>query len=100
MQPKQVFEPMLPRWIVSVLLIALLSACTTVPVKIKFPEAPEELLKSCPTLAQADPSNPRLSDLLTVVVDNYATYYDCKSVADGWQRWYQDQKRIFNEAMK
>jgi hypothetical protein len=35
-----------------------------------------------------------------VVVDNYATYYDCKSVADGWQRWYQDQRRIFNEAMK
>jgi len=100
MHLRQVSKLMQAKWTASVLLIALLSACTTVPVSIRFPEAPQELFKPCPTLAQADPADPRLSNLLTVVVENYATYYDCKSVANGWQQWYQDQQRVFNEAMK
>ena len=94
---KQIFAPTQAKWIVSALLIVLLSSCTTVPVEIKFPEAPAELLAPCPELAQADVLDPRLSSLLTVVTANYARYYDCKSQNDGWQRWYQDQRRIFNQ---
>ena len=100
MQLQQVLKPMQAKWIVSVLSIVLLSSCTTVPVSIKFPEVPVELQKTCPALAQADSTDPKLSSLLTVVVENYATYYDCKTIADGWQKWYADQQRIFNEAMK
>ena len=84
----------------SVGLIVLLSACSTVPVSIKFPEAPEELKKPCPMLEQANPQDPRLSNLLTVVTNNYATYYECKTTNDAWIRWYEDHQRIFNEAMK
>lgn len=61
---------------------------------------PEELLKPCPQLEQAPLNDPLLSDLLTVVVDNYATYYECRANADGWIKWYNDQKRIFEEAMR
>ena len=51
-------------------------------------------------LEQANPQDPRLSDLLTVVASNYATYYECKTTNDSWIRWYEDHRRIFNEAMK
>ena len=51
-------------------------------------------------LEQANPQDPRLSDLLTVVANNYATYYECKTTNDAWIRWYEDHQRIFNEAMK
>ena len=85
---------------VSAVCLILLSSCTTVPVEMKFPAVPEELLRPCPQLEQAPLNDPLLSDLLTVVVDNYATYYECRARALGWIRWYNDQKRIFEEAFK
>jgi hypothetical protein len=45
------------------------------------------------------PQNHQLSNLLDVVTDNYAAYYDCKAKSDGWTRWYEEQKKIY-EAIK
>ena len=78
----------------------LLVGCTTAPVKIQFPTAPEELTKSCGDLQLVKEDNHQFSNFLNVVVDNYGTYYECKIQADGWQRWYEEQKKIFNEAFK
>lgn len=77
------------------LIIVTLVGCSSVPVKVKFPEAPEELLKDCGNLAIVQPDEHAFSKFLNVVVDNYGTYYECKIQADGWKRWYDEQKEIF-----
>ena len=82
-----------------VLVTVLLIGCAT-PVKMKFPEAPEELTKTCGDLALVKQDDHQFSNFLNVVVDNYGVYYECKIQADGWKRWYDDQKKIFNEAFK
>ena len=82
------------------LLLILLVGCTTAPVKLKFPEAPEELTRSCGDLTLVQQDNHQLSNFLNVVVDNYGVYYECKIQADGWKRWYDEQKKIFDEAFK
>jgi hypothetical protein len=78
----------------------ILVGCSTVPVKVKFPEAPEELTKSCGDLILVKQDDHQFSNFLNVVVDNYGVYYECKIQADGWKRWYDDQRKIFNEALK
>ena len=74
--------------------------CTTAPVKIKFPEVPQELLVPCPPLAQVNPADHQLSSLLEVVMANYAQYYECKNRADGWQQWYDNQRKIYESISK
>lgn len=81
-------------------LAILLSACTSVPVKQKFPEAPAKLMSKCPNLKTVEGDKVSVTDMLKVVVENYSTYYQCAVVTDGWQEWYQIQKIIFNEATK
>jgi len=76
----------------------LITGCaTSVPVTVKFPDVPKELLVSCPNLKTVDPETKKLSEILNVVVDNYAQYYNCKSNVDDWIEWYNTQKDIFNK---
>jgi len=76
----------------------LITGCaTSVPVTVKFPDVPKELLVSCPNLKTVDPETKKLSDVLNVVVDNYAQYYGCKSNVDDWIEWYNTQKDIFDK---
>ncbi len=78
----------------------LLSGCSTVvPVKAKFPEAPDMLLTKCPALTQVN-EGAKLSEIATVVANNYTTYYECAVIAKGWQEWYQIQKNIYENAGK
>ena len=81
------------------LVTALLVGCAT-PVKMKFPEAPDELTKTCGDLTLVKQDDHQFSNFLNVVVDNYGVYYECKIQADGWKRWYDEQRKIFNEAFK
>ena len=78
----------------------VLVGCTTAPVKIKFPEVPQELQVPCPPLGQVDPKDHTLSSLLEVVTGNYALYYECKNRTDGWQQWYQEQRKIYESVTK
>jgi hypothetical protein len=100
MQTKPVLGPMQKRLTLSVVCLMLLSSCTTAPVKIKFPEVPQELQQPCPVLAQVNPQDHQLSSLLEVVVANYAQYYECKNRADGWGQWYNEQKKIYESIGK
>jgi len=78
----------------------LLTGCLfkdPVPVKQVWPDVPKELLEACPDLKQMDPDKNKLSDIITVVSENYATYYDCKSKVDDWIVWYKGQKKIYEE---
>ena len=77
-------------------LALLLAGCTTVPVAQKFPEAPSVLQQPCKTLEQVE-STATMSDFAKVVVRNYTEYYQCANIVDGWQEWYKNQKKIFEE---
>ena len=77
-------------------LILLLGACsTTVPVTSKFPQAPGTLVQeSCPNLQKLEESA-KLSDVAKTVTVNYSEYYLCAVKLEAWQRWYSEQKTIY-----
>lgn len=78
--------------------VLFLSACSTVvPVKQEFPVAPQILLERCPDLMQIDDGKNTLREMLKVVIQNYATYYQCAEKTHGWQTWYSEQKKIFEK---
>ena len=78
------------------LLILLLAGCsTTVPVKQKFPNATSELMKSCESLKKIEGDKVAITEMLKVIVHNYSLYYECSTKVDGWQDWYNEQKKIF-----
>jgi hypothetical protein len=80
-----------------ILITALvLSGCaTSVPIAVKFPDVPQDMLTACPDLSQI-PDTTKLSEVLPVVADNYGQYYACKDNNDSWIEWYNTQKKIFN----
>jgi hypothetical protein len=82
----------------TVLAVALLlSGCSTVvPVKQEFPVAPAILLERCPDLMQIDDGKNSLREMLKVVIQNYALYYQCAEKTQGWQDWYNEQRKIYN----
>ena len=84
------------------LLIALLLAgCSTVvPVAPKFPNATPELMKKCEDLKKIEGDKVSITDMLKVVVYNYSLYYECSTKVDGWQEWYNEQKKIHDEISK
>ena len=79
------------------LIILLLAGCsTTVPVKQKFPNASPELMKKCESLKKIEGDKVAITDMLKVIVQNYSLYYECSTKVDGWQDWYNEQKKIFD----
>ena len=79
------------------LIILLLAGCsTTVPVKQKFPNATPELMKKCESLKKIEGDKVAITEMLKVIVHNYSLYYECSTKVDGWQDWYNEQKKIFD----
>jgi hypothetical protein len=77
------------------LIVVMIVGCSTVPVERKFPAAPKELMDPCPDLKQTQNTD-KLSEVLTVVVENYGQYHECKLKANSWMEWYKTQKSIFD----
>ena len=80
-----------------------LSGCfeTFVPVKPpEFPVAPQILLERCPQLNKTDPDKGTLRDMLHTVIENYSLYYQCSAKTQGWQNWYNEQRRVYKESLK
>ena len=74
----------------------LLTACLgTAPVKMSFPQVPEELATACPDLKTVDPATTKLSEVVSAVSTNYGQYQECKIKIDAWTQWYNSQKKIF-----
>jgi hypothetical protein len=79
------------------LFVLLLAGCsTTVPVTQKFPNATPELMKSCESLKKVEGDKVAITEMLKVIVQNYSLYYECSTKVDGWQEWYNTQKKIFD----
>jgi|APGre2960657373_1045057.scaffolds.fasta_scaffold00014_60 hypothetical protein len=81
--------------VIFIILAFLITGCSsTAPVKRNFPSVPEELLVSCPELKEV-PETVKLSEVISVVVDNYGQYHQCAIKSEGWIEWYKSQKEIF-----
>ena len=77
-------------------LTLVLAACSTpVPVKQKFPDVPKALVERCDSLKKIEGDKVAITEMLKVVVQNYGMYYECAAKVDGWNDWYQEQKRIY-----
>jgi len=77
--------------------ILLITGCTTVPVTVKFPDAPTLILEKCPQLKTIEGESVSIIDFTKTVTLNYTTYYECAVKNDAWIEWYQKQKKIFEE---
>jgi hypothetical protein len=81
---------------ISLILVVLLSACSTpVPIKQKFPDVPKALVERCENLKKIEGDKVAITEMLKVVVQNYGMYYECAAKVDGWNDWYLEQKRIY-----
>jgi hypothetical protein len=81
--------------LVIALALVLTGCSTTVPVVAKFPAAPGTLVQEpCPDLKKLE-ANAKLSDVAKTVTFNYSEYYTCAVKLDAWQRWYREQKAIY-----
>ena len=76
-------------------LALVLAACSTAPVKQKFPEVPKALIERCESLKKIEGDSVAITEMLKVVVQNYGMYYECAAKVDGWNDWYLEQKRIY-----
>ena len=78
-----------------ILVSLMLVGCSTpVPVKMKFPDVPSELLETCPDLEKVPAGTKQLSTTAEVVIKNYSKYHGCKGKVDDWIEWYKNQKSI------
>jgi hypothetical protein len=80
-----------------VIALLLTSCSTVVPVTMKFPQAPESLMKPAEPLIPLDKDKRELSDLIDNATYNYGNYYLLEIKYKAWQDWYETQKKIFEE---
>ena len=65
----------------------MLGCSTTVPLRQKFPTAPDNL-------TPLDPNKHTLTDMLENVNENYGKYYDLQQKYNTWIEWYNSNKKI------
>jgi len=56
-------------------------------------------LEGCDDLNTLRP-DPKLSDLMVVVTENYTKYHVCKEKNQAWRDWYTTQKSIYDSLNK
>ena len=83
--------------IILVLAVLLVGCAAPTPVKRNFPDAVPALQEKCPGLSTVESTSNAVSitDLLKTVVKNYGSYYECANKVDGWNEWYNTQRKIF-----
>lgn len=80
-------------------LTLLLAGCQTIKPWPDFPSAEESLMKPCADLTQLPTDVPvTISQLEASVVNNYTLRHLCANKVEGWQLWYKEQKRIYEDA--
>lgn len=81
--------------------VALLTGCSmfqqAVPVTAKFPDPVPDLMVKCENLMTVEGDKVAMTELLKTIVHNYTLYYQCSNKVEGWQEWYEKQKKIFED---
>lgn len=85
--------------IIIMVVVFILTGCSTVPVTAKFPDKPIRV-EACPAKLDTVPDNVKLSGLTGTVAKNYSAYHECAVKVDTWNEWYEIQKRIFEGVSK
>lgn len=89
---------------VTFLLALTISGCGMfdrfLPAKPKFPDAVKELTEPCPDLKQIEGNQIAITELLKAVVNNYTLYYECSLKNEGWNKWYKEQRAIYEKGGK
>jgi uncharacterized lipoprotein YmbA len=83
------------KYIILGLAIVLTACSTPVPVSQRFPDVPKALVERCESLRKVEGDKVAITEMLKVVVQNYGMYYECAAKVNGWNDWYQEQKRIY-----
>ena len=83
------------KYFITLVTVLLMGCSTPVPVTPRFPEAPAALKEKCENLRKIEGDKVAITEMLKVVVHNYALYYECSTKVEGWQEWYDTQKKIF-----
>ena len=83
-----------------IILILLLSGCSSVPQKPSmqrhFPDAPKYVTEKCPDMETIPEDEKQFSNAISTVVNNYLLYQECKIKVDMWNEWYNIQKKNFD----
>jgi len=83
--------------IATILVLAILTGCTSVPVITKFPDAPESLMSPAGKLTPLDTTKKvELSDIIENANENAGKYYALREKYNAWIEWYTSQKKIFD----
>jgi hypothetical protein len=87
--------------VILLLVVFVLTGCTTPPVIPKFPEAPVKAgaMEQCPDLKKLE-DGAKLSDVSKTININYSTYYECAVKSDVWIEWYQINKQNYDKIGK
>ena len=57
-------------------------------------------MKKCEDLKKIEGDKVAITEMLKVVVHNYSLYWECSAKVDGWQDWYNAQKKIYDNIAK
>lgn len=87
------------KFLVLLVTLALAGCFKTVPVRQTFPEAPKTLTERCEKLKKVEGDRVAITEMLKVVIENYTLYHECSTKVDGWNEWYESQKKIY-ESLK
>lgn len=85
------------KWLSILLLVTLVGCATAIPVKPRFPDPVKELTEQCKALQKVEGDRVAITDMLKVIINNYALYYECSAKVDGWNEWYNQQKKIYED---
>ena len=66
-----------------------------VPVAPQWPDVPFQLTRKCDELKSLAGEKISITDMMKVIVENYALHYQCSTKVEGWQEWYEEQKKIY-----
>jgi len=90
------------KYLLPVLLLAGCSSFKTPPVTVAppWPDVTPAMMEACDDLKTVNTNTEKLSEVLTVVTDNYAQYYLCAGKINDWNTWYRTQKQIYEKATK
>ena len=78
-------------------LLLLIGCSTAVPVTAKFPTVPDIIKEDCDRLGLVK-ETATLSDVMITITQNYIKYHACARKNQAWKEWYDQQKRIFEDA--
>lgn len=84
---------------IAALLVLLAGCATPVPVKMKFPDIPQELLEKCPELIKLK-EDVKLSDVTITITNNYMLYHQCAAKHEAFIDWYINNKKIYESVNK